>query len=268
MLHAAELLLETNCRRTRATTGLGRGARCHPATAQGPAFAERRAVADLDRHASTVLIQLHPERVRFVEIERIIFGIVRSKDGHRFTRGQHMTPHVALRTQMLPRSQYSLERLLPIPDRLSIHPYNDIPDNRRSDSFVSEGKVNVGRIAAVEFKDGPHRGTHLLALHVGGISGNTQSTESDKGRDDCVISAGATRLRLFRHDADLIADWVCVNQARPSQIGRQFLRPGLALPDALGKRERLTLVFPKNFLAALVECVAVAVLHALEQLLH
>src|SRR5437660_7983587 len=106
MLHAAELLLETNCRRTRATTGLGRGARCHPATAQGPAFAERRAVADLDRHASTILIQLHPERVRFVEIERIIFGIVRSKDGHRFTRGQHMTPHVALRTQMLPRSQY------------------------------------------------------------------------------------------------------------------------------------------------------------------
>src|SRR5258705_701329 len=81
-----------------------------------------------------------------------------------------MTTHVALRTQMLPRSQYSLERLFPIPDRLSIHPYNDIPDNRRSDSFVSEGKVNVGRIAAVEFKDGPHRGPHLLALHVGGVT--------------------------------------------------------------------------------------------------
>lgn len=128
--------------------------------------------------------------------------------------------------------------------------------------------MNVGRIAAVEFKDGPHRRTHLLALHVGGVSGNTQSTESDKGCDDCVISAGATRLRLFRHDADLIAGWVSVNQARPSLIGRQFLRRAPFLAHALGKRERLTLVFPKNFLAALVECVAAAVLHALEQRLH
>jgi len=179
-----------------------------------------------------------------------------------------MTTHIALRKQMLPRSQYSPKCLLPIPHLLAIYPYNDMPDNRRPDPFIGEGKVNVGRIAAIEFEDRPYRGTHLLALHVGGISGNTQSTESDKGRDDCVISAGATRLRLFRHDADLIADWVCVNQARPSLIGRQFLRPGLALPDALGKRERLTLVFPKNFLAALVECVAAAVLHALEQLLH
>src|SRR5438477_9105106 len=230
MLPAAELLLETTCRRTRATTALRGGAWRQPGSVQGPAFAERRGVADLDRHASTVLIHLHPERVRFVEIERIIFGIARSEDVHRFTCGEHMTTHVALRTQMLPRSQYSPKCLLPISHRLAIHPYNDIPDNRRPDSFVSEGKVNVGRIAAVEFKDGPHRGTHLLALHVGGISGNTQSTESDKGRDDCVISAGATRLRLFRHDAELSADWVCVNQAKPSLIGRQFLRPSLALP--------------------------------------
>src|SRR5258705_6475771 len=154
---------------------------------------------------------------------------------------------------MLARPQQLLECLMPVDHRLAIDFHNDMPDNRRSDSFVSEGKVNVGRIAAVEFKDGPHRGTHLLALHVGGISGNTQSTESDKGRDDCVISAGATRLRLFRHDADLIADWVCVNQARPSLIGRQFLKWGLALPDALGKRERLTPIFSKNFLTALAE---------------
>jgi hypothetical protein len=42
-------------------------------------------------------------------------------------------------------------------------------ENRRSYPFIGEGKVNVGRIAAVEFEDGPHSGTHLLALHVGGI---------------------------------------------------------------------------------------------------
>jgi hypothetical protein len=114
---------------------------------------------------------------------------------------------------MLPRSQYSLERLLPTPDRLSIHPYNDILDNRRSDSFVSEGKVNVGRIAAVEFKDGPHCGTHLLALHVGGVTGHTQSAKSDQCCDHCVVSARAARRPLFRHGADLIVGWVCVNHA-------------------------------------------------------
>jgi hypothetical protein len=93
-----------------------------PASAQSPAFAERGAITDLGRQASAVLIHLYPERVGFVVIERIIFGIVRSEDGPRFARGKHMTPHVALRTQMLPRSQYFLESLLPIPHRLAIDP--------------------------------------------------------------------------------------------------------------------------------------------------
>ena len=115
-----------------------------------------------------------------------------------------MTAHVALRTQMLPRSQYSLECLLPIPHRLAIHPYNDMADNRRSDPFVGKGKVNVGRIAAVEFEDGPHRGTHLLALHVSGITGHTQSAKSHEGRDHCVISAGATRFLVVRHEPTLV----------------------------------------------------------------
>jgi hypothetical protein len=72
--------------------------------------------------------------------------------------------------------------------------------------------VNVGRIAAVEFKNGPHRRTYLLALHVGGVSGNTQSAEPDKRRDDCIISAGAARLLLFRHGADHIVGGLSVNQ--------------------------------------------------------
>src|ERR1043166_10090172 len=104
---------------------------------------------------------------------------------------------------MLPRSEYFLECLLPIPDRLPIYHYNDMPDNRRPYPFVGEGKVNVGRIAAVEFQDGPHRGTHFLALHVAGVTRNTQSQETTKGRDDCVISAGAARLPLFRHGAEI-----------------------------------------------------------------
>jgi len=142
-----------------------------------------------------------------------------------------MTTHVALRNQMLPRSEYFLERLLPIPDRLPIYHYNDMPDNRRSDSFVSEGKVNVGRIAAIEFENRPHRRAHLLALHVRGVTGHTQSAKSDQRCDHCVVSARAARRPLFRHDADLIAGWVCVNQlpaqARPCSSNRSsFLEAG------------------------------------------
>ena len=113
-----------------------------------------------------------------------------------------MKTHVALQKQMLPRSEYPPECLLPIPHGLPIYHYNDMLDNRRPYPFLGEGIVNVGRIAAVEFKNGPHCGTHLLALHVGGVSGNTQSAEPDKGRDDCVISAGATRLLVIRHETD------------------------------------------------------------------
>src|SRR6266516_3233178 len=155
-------------------TDLGRGTGRQSAGAQCPAFAERGAITDLDHNPEAVFIHLHPERVRFVVIERTIFRIVRSEDGPRFTRGEHMTIHIALRTQMLPRSQYFLECLLPIPHRLAIYPYNDMPDNRRSDTFVGERKVNVGRIAAVEFEDWPHRRAHLLALHVGSVTRNAQ----------------------------------------------------------------------------------------------
>src|SRR5207253_98607 len=133
----------------------------------------------------------------------------------------HMAIHVALRAQMLPRSQYFLEGLPPIPHRLAIHLYNDMPDNRRADPFVGKGKVN-GTIAAVEFEDGPHRGAHLLALHVGGISGNTQGAESDKRRDDRVISAGCSRRPRFRHGADLIAGRLSVNHSAGSSSSVQL----------------------------------------------
>jgi hypothetical protein len=212
---AQKLLPETCRRRTRATAGLGRRAGRQPASSQSPAFVERGAITDLSCHAEAVLIHLHPKRVRFVEIERIIFGIVRSEDGHRFTRGEHMATHVALRTQMLSRSQYFLEGLPPIPHRLAIHPYNDMPDDGGADTFVRQSKVNIGSVAAAEFEDGPYRRAHLLALHVGGVTGNTQSQESNKGRDNCVISAGATRLLLLRHEADLIARRFRVNRVSP-----------------------------------------------------
>ena len=111
------------------------------------------------------------------------------------------------------RSEQYLQRFPPILHRLVIHVHDNVANDRRTDPFVGEGKVNVGRIAAVEFEDWPHRRAHLLALHVGGVTGNTQSQKPNKGCDDCVISAGATRLRLFRHDADHIAGRLSVNQS-------------------------------------------------------
>src|SRR5438477_1329598 len=192
----AWLLLETSYRRTRATSCLSRGAGGgRAATAHGPAFTKRRTITDLDRHAVAVLIHLHPERIGLVESERFPGGrIKRSEDGRRFTRREDTTAHVALRTGMLPRSYEPVERLIPILHRLAIHLHNDISDNRGTDSFVGEGKMNVGRVTAIEFEDWPHRRAHLLALHVGGVTGNTQSQESNKGRDDRVISTGAARL--------------------------------------------------------------------------
>jgi hypothetical protein len=103
------------------------------------------------------------------------------------------------------RSQHFVERLLPIFYRLIVHFHNDMPDNRRSDSFVGHGKVNGGAVAAIELENWPHRRAHLLALHVSGVTGNAKSQESNNGRDHYVESARATRLLLFRHGADHIA---------------------------------------------------------------
>jgi hypothetical protein len=64
--------------------------------------------------------------------------------------------------------------------------------------------MNVRLVAGLEFEDGPHRGTHLLGLHVSGVTGHTQSAESDKGRNDCVIPAGATRFLAVRHETTLV----------------------------------------------------------------
>ena len=55
-------------------------------------------------------------------------------------------------------------------------PY-DCPAN----PFVRNAKVNIWPIAAVELEDWPYRRAHLLALHVRGVPGNTQSQKSNKG---------------------------------------------------------------------------------------
>jgi hypothetical protein len=73
--------------------------------------------------------------------------------------------------------------------------------------------VNVRPVAAVEFEDWPYRRTHLLALHVRSVTGNTQSQESNKDGNDCVVSTGAARLLYLGHGADDIAEQMRVNQS-------------------------------------------------------
>src|SRR5215211_4432001 len=82
-----------------------------------------------------------------------------------------------------------------------------------SDAFVSQGKMNRP-IATVEFEDRPDRRAHLLTLHVGSVTGNTQSHESHEGRNHCIVSAGTAHLLFLRHGADDIDRRRSVNQGR------------------------------------------------------
>src|SRR4029453_4471482 len=135
-------------------------------------------------------------------IERFAGGIERSKGGDRFTRREDTTTHVAFRTGMLSRSYKPVEDLIPILHGLVIHLHNDISDNRRANSFVRKGKVNVRRVAAVEFEDGPDRGAHLLPLHISGVTGNEERADSDERRNDRAIAERFARFLLFCHNGD------------------------------------------------------------------
>src|SRR5437762_3977884 len=188
------------------------GAQYRPAAVQGPAFAERRAVADLDRYAAATRIQFCPKGVGFVERDWVLGVIMRSEHVHRFTRCEHTTAHVALLTRMVPGSENFFEHLGPVLHWLIVHFYADMFNDRWSDAFVGEGKSNRP-IAAIEFQNWPDRSAHLLALHISGVTGNTQSQKPNKRRDDCVVSAGGARLLFLRHGADHIADEVSVNQS-------------------------------------------------------
>jgi hypothetical protein len=124
-----------------------------------------------------------------------------------------MAVYVALGIPMLSRSNEFIKHLIPILNWLVVHFDNDMPYDRRADTFVGNGEMNVGPIAAIELENWPYRRAHLLALHVCGVSRNTQSEKSNKGRDDQVVSAGTARLLFLRHGADDIAAAVSVNQS-------------------------------------------------------
>src|SRR5262249_42448462 len=89
--------------------------------------------------------------------------------------------------------------LPPILDRLTVDPYDYVPNNCRADSFISNCEMNVRPVAAIEFEDRPDRRAHLLALHVRGVTANAQSEKSDKCRNNCFVSARAARWFFVHH---------------------------------------------------------------------
>src|SRR5207244_3307717 len=128
--------------RSRTATCRGCSARSRAAAAQGPAFAERGAIADLDRDAEAIRIQFCPERIGFVERNRILGVIMRSENVHRFTRRKYTTAHVAFLPRMVSGPKNFFEHLSPILHRLIIHLHNDMLNDRRTDALVGEGELN------------------------------------------------------------------------------------------------------------------------------
>jgi hypothetical protein len=144
-----------------------------------------------------------------------------------------MTAHVALRTRMISGTKNLFEHLGPLLHWLAIHSHHDMFNDRRPDPFVSESKLNRS-VAAIEFQDGPDRRAHLLSLPVSGVTGNTQSTESNKRRDHRVVSAGTARYLVLRHDDDGIAGRICVNES--GRGGQSEMVPGV---DTRTRRGRM-----------------------------
>ena len=92
-----------------------------------------------------------------------------------------MTAHVARLTRMVSGPKNFFEHLDPILHRLIIHLQDHMLNDRWSDAFVGQGKMNRP-IAAVELEDRPDRSAHLLALHVSGVTRNTQARIQQKSQ--------------------------------------------------------------------------------------
>jgi len=54
-----------------------------------------------------------------------------------------------------------------------IHFHDYVLNDRWTDAFVGKSEANRC-ITVINFEDGPDRAAHLLALHVSGVTGNTQ----------------------------------------------------------------------------------------------
>ena len=180
-------------------------ARVRSTSAQSPTFAKRGRITDLDRDVIATGVQFLPERIGSVELKRIAILAVRGEHVPRFARREDMTADIGFLAWMVSRPKNFLEHFVPILHRLIVNFDDDMFNNCRSDAFVGEGELDRS-VAGVEFENRPDSCAHLLALHVGGITGNAQRQKSNQRRDDRIISArAATPCRIFlRHATDRI----------------------------------------------------------------
>lgn len=80
-----------------------------------------------------------------------------------------------------------LERLGPIADRLPVDRHYDMTDDGGSDSFVLEDQSNLRVIAGAVLEDRPNGRAHLLALDVGGVTGDEKRGNADQRGDDGFV---------------------------------------------------------------------------------
>ena len=98
---------------------------------EGPAFTECGAVTDLDRDTAPILVQFHPQRIGFIEDERVARVIMRSEYVQRFARRENMTVHVALFARMKSGAKKFFQHFSPILHRLTTHPRVQCQSGRR-----------------------------------------------------------------------------------------------------------------------------------------
>jgi hypothetical protein len=101
---------------------------------------------------------------------------------------------------MFSRPDQFIEQGIPISHWLIIYLHNDMAYDRRANAFVGERKVNVRTVAAIKFENRPDGRAHLLALHVGGVTGDAHSHQGNKSRDKRVVSTGGRPCLFLRHN--------------------------------------------------------------------
>ena len=100
------------------------------------------------------------------------------------------------------RSEKRVEYLRPSPHQSIVYSYGDTFYDRRPDAFIRKRKSNWA-ITRIELKYWPDLRTHLLTLHVGGVTTNAQRAESNERRDERFISTGVAGLAISAHEAIL-----------------------------------------------------------------
>ena len=185
-------------------TGLGHCARRQSAGAQSPTFSECRAVADLDRDVAATRVQFCPKRIGFVERDRVLGFIMRSEHVHRFTCREHATAHIALFTRMVSGAKNFFEHLGPILHRLIIHVEDDVLMIAGPTPLLARAN-RIGQLLLSNSRTGQTRRAHLLALHVGSVTGNTHSEQCNEGCDDRFVSGGRARLPFSSGTAPMIS---------------------------------------------------------------